>query len=198
LPSTIRLATEYDAAQILAIYEYYVVNTPITFEVDPPSETDMRRRIIETLVHYPWLVCEDEDGGIRGYVYASRHRPRAAYQWCVDTAVYIDFRYHRQGIGKAMYTSLFNILPTLGLTNAYAGISLPNSNSVGLHESLGFTQIGLYKNTGYKDGKWWDVGWWELILADHNFDPPVPVPFSKVALSPEVDGLVKSGCRFLK
>jgi L-amino acid N-acyltransferase YncA len=196
--STVRLATEYDAGQIQAIYEPYVLETPITFELDPPSEPDMRRRIIETMVHYPWLVCEASDGAIKGYAYASRHRQRAAYQWCVDVAVYVDARHHRQGVGRALYTSLFAILPTLGINNAYSGITLPNENSVGLHEAMGFQPIGVYKNVGHKDGVWLDVGWWGRQLRDYDREPAPPIPFATVALKPEIQSLLLAGNNFLK
>jgi phosphinothricin acetyltransferase len=80
----LRLATEKDAAGIAEIYDPIVLSTPTSFEIDPPGVVEMARRIRETLPAYPWLVCEDR-GRIAGYAYAGRHRPRAAYQWAVET-----------------------------------------------------------------------------------------------------------------
>jgi L-amino acid N-acyltransferase YncA len=196
--STIRIATEYDAAQIQAIYEPYVIETPITFELDPPSESDMRRRIIETLIQYPWIVCEDSNGAIKGYAYAGQHMQRAAYRWSVNVSVYVDTQYHRQGVGRALYASLLALLPKLNFLNAYAGITLPNDKSVGLHEVMGFTPVGIYKNIGYKDGVWLDVGWWSMQLQQYVVNPANPVAFASVTLKPEIQKLVETGIPLLK
>jgi phosphinothricin acetyltransferase len=88
------------------------------------------QRIRKTLAQYPWLV-EERDGAVVGYAYAGQHRVRAAYQWAVDVAVYIDERHRRTGVGRALYTSLFGMLVKQGYYNAYAGITLPNPGSVG-------------------------------------------------------------------
>jgi L-amino acid N-acyltransferase YncA len=124
----------------------------------------MGRRIEATLANWPWLVCE-RDRQVLGYAYASRHRERSAYQWSCDVSVYVSASYRRVGIGRALYRSLFELLKLQGFRNAYAGITLPNPASVGLHESLGFKPIGVYQDVGYKLGAWHDVGWWELHLG---------------------------------
>src|SRR5690606_40040690 len=129
----IRLATEQDAAQIQAIYASIVRETAISFEFDPPTVEEMRQRIRKTFERLPWLVYEDR-GAILGYVYASPHRERAAYQWSVDVSVYVRADARRSGVGRALYTSLFRLLALQGYYNAYAGISLPNPASVSLHE----------------------------------------------------------------
>ena len=90
----IRLVTESDAVQIQALYAPYVLHTAISFELEPPTVEDMQQRIVKTLPRWPWLVCEHE-GEILGYVYAGRHRDRAAYQWSVDVSVYIAERVQR-------------------------------------------------------------------------------------------------------
>ena len=145
----IRLAAEDDAPRIAEIYRPIVESTPISFETDPPTASDMRRRVEETLRFYPWIVCEHE-GGVVGYAYAAAHRVRAAYRWSVDTSVYVDAAFHRRRVGRALYTSLLGILVTQGHFNAYAGITLPNPASVALHESVGFRPLGVYRNVGYK------------------------------------------------
>jgi L-amino acid N-acyltransferase YncA len=176
----IRLATPQDAPALQAIYAPYVLETPISFEVKPPTVEGMRERIEKGLVAYPWLVCEVEKSGVVGYVYASKHRERAAYQWGVDVTVYVHPTTQRGGVARGLYTSLLALLRLQGFYNAYAGIALPNSASVGLHEALGFKAIGVYPQTGYKLGKWHDVGWWELALQPHADDPATPRPLPDI------------------
>ncbi len=197
MASTIRLATERDAEPVQAIYAPIVRDTAISFEVDPPSLAEMRTRIAETLVHWPWLVCE-RDGEVLGYAYASRHRVRAAYQWSVDVSVYIDAHARRAGVGRALYSSLLRILVLQGFYNAYAGITLPNAASVGLHEALGFQPMGVYRTVGYKLGAWHDVGWWQLTLQPHPIDPPLPVDIGAVQHSAVWDAARAAGVRLLR
>lgn len=176
---TIRLATEDDAGAVAAIYGPVVEETAITFEVDPPTGAEMGERIAETLPRFPWLVCERE-GEVIGY--AGGHRKRAAYRWSADVSVYVAAGARRARVGRGLYESLLSVLRLQGFVNAYAGITLPNPASVGLHESLGFEPVGVYEDVGYKHGAWHDVGWWHLPLADH-----VPAPDPPLAL-PEVRG----------
>ena len=169
----IRLASPDDAAAVAAIYHPYVADTSISFEVVPPSEEEMRSRIASVLEKLPWLVYADE-GHVVGYAYASAHRAREAYQWSVDVAVYVKADQHRRGVGRRLYADLFPILRRLGYVNAYAGITLPNEKSVGLHEAMGFTLVGVYRNVGFKLGEWRDVGWWALQLQDLPSNPITP------------------------
>jgi len=160
----IRLATPADAPQITTIYAPIVAGTTISFELEPPSVDEMRSRIGATLSRLPWLVAVDDAGDLLGYVYASRHRERAAYQWSVDVSAYVLERARRTGVGKALYAELFEILVGLGYCEAFAGIALPNAASVALHESLGFEPRGIYRRVGFKLGAWRDVGWWQKSL----------------------------------
>ena len=170
----IRLATLEDAAAVAEIYRPYVESTVITFEVVPPTNDEMRSRMAGVLARLPWLVAEDA-GRIVGYAYASPHRERAAYQWSVDTAVYLHRDAHRKGIGRSLYSALFPMLVRQGFVNAYAGITLPNEKSVGLHEAMGFLPVGIYRNVGFKAGQWLDVGWWHLPLRPLPATPQPPV-----------------------
>ena len=177
MSATIRLATPEDAAAVLAIYAPIVRDTAISFEVEPPTLVEMAERIATTLQHLPWLVC-DRQGEILGYVYASAHRARAAYQWSVDVTVYIHPAARRTGIGRALYTALFALLALQGFFQCFAGITLPNPASVGLHESLGFQAIGIYRRVGYKRGAWHDVGWWQRALQPCQPLPAPPTAFA--------------------
>jgi len=170
----VRLAEPADAAGVQAIYAPIVRDTAISFEVDPPSVEEMSRRIASTLPRWPWLVCSD-DGDILGYVYAGGHRERAAYLWSVDVTVYIHERARRTGVGHALYSTLFSLLALQGYHRAFAGITLPNEGSVGLHESLGFSPVGVYPAVGYKLGAWHDVGWWQRSLRPPARNPAEPL-----------------------
>jgi L-amino acid N-acyltransferase YncA len=169
----IRLALETDAEQMAAIYAPVVRDTAISFEVEPPTAAEIARRVSETLATFPWLVA-DNAGEILGYVYAGAHRTRAAYRWSVDTTVYVHPGVHRAGVGRALYTSLLGILALQGFCTAYAGITLPNPGSVGLHEAVGFERLAVYRGVGYKLGAWHDVGWWQRTISPRPAAPESP------------------------
>jgi len=160
----IRLAAPEDADAEASIYRPIVATTGISFDPEPPRAAEMRDRIASTLQRFPWLVCTDHERRISGYAYAGRHRERAAYRWAVDTTVYVRDDVRGRGVGRALYETLFQHLVQLGYFQAFAGITLPNAASVGLHEALGFQLIGIYRNVGFKMGAWHDVGWWQRAL----------------------------------
>jgi len=172
----IRPATPDDAPAISAIYAPIVRDTCISFELAPPGEDEMRGRIEATLERLPWLVGVDADGQVNGYVYASKHRDRPAYQWSVDVSAYVRSDCRGQGIGKRLYTVLFVELARLGYFQAFAGIALPNAASVALHEAVGFQPLGVYRDVGFKQGAWHDVGWWQRTLREPAV-PGVPLLF---------------------
>jgi L-amino acid N-acyltransferase YncA len=191
--ATIRIARREDAAAIQAIYAPYVLDTPVSFEVEVPVVAEMERRIAETLTRFPWLVCEI-DGAVAGYAYASTHRTRIAYQWSADVSVYVHPGFQRRGIGRALYTSLFACLSRQGFYNLYAGITLPNPASVGLHEAMGFEPIGIYRAVGYKCGTWHDVGWWQLALhTDRDTAPSDPRPLPDAMQDTDWASLLDAG-----
>ena len=169
----IRLATVADAPAVAAIYRPYVTDSLVSFELEPPDHLAMADRMAKILGRLPWLVCE-QDGVVLGYAYASKYRERAAYQWSVETTVYLRQDWHRRGIGRALYSELFGLLVQQGYYTAYAGIALPNAASVGLHESFGFEPVGVYRNAGFKFGAWHDVGWWQKPLRPYA--APIAVP----------------------
>ena len=169
----IRFAEARDAGAIATIYAPHVTDGVASFEMTPPDDAEFARRMAATLPTYPWLVCERGDRVV-GYVYASQHHARVAYQWSVNVTVYVDASCHRQNIGRALYVSLFALLRLQGFYNAYAGITLPNAGSVGIHEAMGFRLVGVYRDVGYKLGRWHDVGWWSLELQPKPAGPPDP------------------------
>jgi len=173
----IRTATLADAEVVAAIYGPVVRHTTISFETEPPDAAEMRARIEKTLASLPWLVAEDAAGVVCGYIYASKHRERAAYQWSVDTTVYVREDMRGQGVGRALYERLLPLLAGLGYFQAFAGIALPNAGSVGLHEAVGFEALGVYRNVGFKHGAWHDVGWWQKSLR------PLGVPSAPLAFT---------------
>ncbi|NWK95331.1 GNAT family N-acetyltransferase [Sphingobium lactosutens] len=160
----IRPAEAGDAASCATIYAPYVTDGWVSFETDPPDAADMARRIADHGASHGWLVAEAEDGRIAGYAYGSAHRTRAAYATSADVAIYVDAAFARQGVGRALYAALFPILKDRGIHAVFAGIAQPNEASVALHEAMGFTPIGIYREVGWKMGGWRDVGWWQRLL----------------------------------
>jgi phosphinothricin acetyltransferase len=191
MPFVIRLATTADAEQVRAIYGPVVRDTAISFEVEPPTVEEMGRRIQTTLERFPWLVCES-NGQVQGYAYAGPHRARAAYQWSLEVTVYVHADHRRLGVGRAVYSSLFKLLALQGFYNAYAGITLPNPPSVGLHESIGFQPFATYREVGYKMGAWHDVGWWEIALQERE-TPSRPLTLSEAQALPGWNAALATG-----
>lgn len=196
MSATIRFATEADAAAIQAIYDPYVRETPISFEIEPPTLEEIGQRIRMTLAHLPWLVCVIDDQ-VAGYAYASQHRRRAAYSWAVDVSAYVDPRYQRRGIGRALYTALLAMLEAQGFYSAYAGIALPNPASVGLHAALGFEPVGVYHQVGYKLDQWHDVGWWQRALQTRQLAPLPPTPLPLIRDSEAIAAALARGAALL-
>ena len=169
---SIRPATSADAAAIAAVYASYVDGGYATFETSPPDAAEYERRMLAR-PRLPWLVAE-EDATVLGFAYAARHRERAAYRWSADVSVYLSPGATGRGVGRALYEQLLPAVASLGYVSAFAGIALPNPASVGLHEALGFTLVGIYRDVGYKLGQWRDVGWWQLALRDPPDEPSEP------------------------
>ena len=138
-----------------------------------------RARIVSTIEHTPWLVCECA-GELLGYAYASPHSERAAYRWSLNASVYVAAGCRRLGIGRALYTSLFALARLAGYYAVHAGVTLPNAPSVGLHESLGFVPVGVYRAVGFKFGGWHDVGWWQLELRPRALVPAAPIALPRL------------------
>jgi len=159
----IRRAKPEDAQAICDIYNYYVVNTIVTFEEETVLENDMAQRIEDITKKYYWLVYEHV-GEIVGYAYASEWKSRSSYRFSVESSVYLKQGYSGLGLGSQLYDGLFAELKSTTIHAIIGGISLPNPESIALHEKFGFKKIAQFKEVGYKFNQWIDVGYWEKIL----------------------------------
>ncbi|MDR1454031.1 MAG: GNAT family N-acetyltransferase [Tannerella sp.] len=159
----IRKATEQDAEAIAGIYNYYVEKTIITFETEAVSTEEMRRRIADISSNYPYYVCEI-DGRVTGYCYASRWKMRNAYRLTAESTVYVDPGMRNRGIGRSLMTRLIESLRQMDMHVVIACISIPNPESIRLHESLGFEKVSHFREVGWKLDIRVDVGDWELLL----------------------------------
>jgi len=177
-----------DAAQIAGIYRPAVDHSAVSFEEVAPGAREMAQRIRDTLQRTPWLVAEgDEPDGVFGYAYAASHRERAGYRWSVDVSAYVRADRRGRRVGRALYEVLFPMLRRQGFVNVYAGIALPNSASVALHEAIGLRRIGVYERVGYKLGAWHDVAWYGMRLSEPALPPDEPTPLPE--LPPQGSGL---------
>ncbi len=160
----VRPATSADGAAVAAIYNHYVAETVVTFEEAPVAGEEMAWRMGEVFAaDLPWLVAE-RAGDVVGYAYATRWRTRSGYRYSVEITVYLEPSCVGQGIGTLLYAELFARLEALGLHAVIGGIALPNAGSVALHEKFGLAQVAHFRETGFKFGRWIDVGYWERIL----------------------------------
>ena len=187
----IRPAQADDAAAIAAIYAPHVAHGIASFEVEAPDADAMAARMATSQGYYPWLVAVAEGegntppgspGDVLGYAYAARFRERAAYDWVVETSIYMAASAQRRGAGQLLYKALIATLRAQGFTQAVGAISLPNDPSIAVHEAVGFRRAGVYRAVGYKMGRWIDVGLWQCALADPAAPPAAPRSFSEVGL----------------
>jgi phosphinothricin acetyltransferase len=163
--AAIRSATTADAAAVAVIYNWYIANTVITFEVDPVSDDEMARRIDGVLAAHEWLVIEGGDG-LLGYAYAGRFRERAAYGTATESTIYLRHDQQGKGLGGPLYTELIRRTFARGYRHLIGAIALPNDPSVRLHERLGFIKAGHLFRIGRKFDRWIDVGNWQLERPD--------------------------------
>jgi phosphinothricin acetyltransferase len=159
----LRNVTSDDAPSIAEIYNHYILNSPATFEEVPVTPGEMLHRIVETTRAFPWFVCE-EDGRLLGYAYGRRWRERAAYRYSTEAGVYLHPNAVGKGKGSVLLDALLSDLRARKFHCVMGGISLPNEASIALLLKFGFRQVAHFKETGYKFGRWIDVGYWELLL----------------------------------
>ncbi len=175
----IRIATEADVGQILAIYAPYIENTTITFEYTVPTEAEFLSRFRLITAQFPWLVWEEE-GKILGYAYGSAPFHRDAYRWCAEDSVYLRPDAKGRGIGRSLCTALENVLIYQGYQRLYALITAENQASVAFHEKLGYTHRGLMPEAGFKLGRWIGVIWMDKPLNFVEFPSNFPRPWQAI------------------
>lgn len=152
-----------DTEALLKIYSYYVLNTSISFEYDVPSLEEFKQRIIKIAKTYPYLVAIKNDE-LLGYAYATSYKERVAYNWTVETNVYVKASYHGTGIGKLLYTHLEQALKDMHIVNMLACISYPNPKSIDFHTKYGFVEVGHFHKVGYKFNEWRDILWMQKSI----------------------------------
>lgn len=161
----IRPATPTDAAQITDIYNYYLIHTTSTLEIEPVSYDEIASRIDKVINRekLPYYVFE-ESGEILGYAYATTWRTRVGYRYSVESSVYVKSNAFQKNIGRQLYEKVIDDLRKSGFKNVIGVLTLPNPTSVAFHEKLGFVKAGHFPKVGYKFDKWHDVGFWQLSL----------------------------------
>ena len=186
---TIRIASPSDAPELLAIYAPYITKTAISFEYDVPSVEEFADRIRTTLEKYPYLAAES-DGHIVGYCYVSILHGRQAYDWSVETSIYVDQNCKRMGIGKKLHDALEQALSAMGILNLYACIAFPigedpylTEDSVHFHEHLSYTHTAHFHKCGYKFNRWYDIVWMEKTIGKHLECQPAVKKFSEIKAS---------------
>lgn len=184
---SIRLARIEDAPALQAIYAPYVRETAITFEYEPPSVEVFAERMRATMERYPYLVAE-LDGRAVGYAYAGTFKGRPAYDWAVETSIYVARGHAGTGVGRALHDALERALAAQGMLNMYACIAVPTGkddetltrNSQHFHEHMGYRLVGEFYRCGYKGGRWYNMVWMEKMLGKHRSDQPAVVPFPQL------------------
>ena len=180
----IRTAREEDARACLDIYAPYVEHTAITFEYEVPSLEEFRGRMLRTQEKYPWIVAE-KGGVVLGYAYAGPFHDRAAYDWAVETSIYVDRSRRGEGIGKLLYGALERALKEQNILNLYACIAWPEEedeyltkDSEEFHRRLGYRLAGEFRRCGYKFGRWYHMIWMEKHIGPHPDCPEAVIPFA--------------------
>ncbi|OYY09541.1 MAG: GNAT family N-acetyltransferase [Rhizobiales bacterium 35-68-8] len=169
----IRPARPDDIAAILPIYVEAVLHGTATFELEPPNEAEMARRMQALLDgKLPYFVAEI-GGHIAGYAYAAPFRPRPAYRFTVEDSVYIAPDMHRRGVGKALIVKLIETCTALGFRQMIAVIGdSAQAASIGVHAACGFTPAGNLKSVGWKFGQWLDTPLMQLALGEGSATTP--------------------------
>ena len=175
----IRMAKPEDAAALVEIYAGYVKNTAITFEYEVPSVKEFEKRIRTTLEKYPYLIAETENG-IEGYAYVSAFKTRAAYEWSVETSIYVKQDARMAGVGSGLYEALERILKAQNIINLNACITYPNLQSIAFHEKFGYKKVAHFSKSGYKLGKWHDIIWMEKMIGEHENPPKELIPVQRL------------------
>lgn len=160
----VRSVTEADLTRVREIVNYYIEHSVFNFRTEPQRSEELRALWAQRHQRFPWLVAVIDDDVV-GAAYAGPWNERAAYQWTVESTIYVDPSAQRRGVGDALYTELLNQLGRMGFHSVIAVIALPNDPSVRLHERHGFVPVGRLREAGHKHGAWHDVGFWQRALS---------------------------------
>lgn len=152
-----------DAKEIANIYNYYILNTNVTFEVESLEVKEMEKRIVEKTKTNPWIVYE-EDSKIVGYAYAGEWKSRAAYRFAKEISIYLDINARGQGVGTKLMKELLEKCKDQDIHTLMAIITIPNDTSLALHKRFGFEKAGYFKEVGFKSEKWLDVIYLQLLM----------------------------------
>lgn len=183
----VRVATPQDSPTLLEIYKPYVLNTAITFEYTVPTIEEFTNRVTSTLERYPYILAVQDDT-IVGYAYASAFKGRKAYDWSVETSIYIRQGFHGRGYGKKLYQVLEGVLKEQNILNVNACITYADTESrywtgesIRFHERMGYSMVGKFHQCGYKFNRWFDMVWLEKMLGEHTVPIDEIVPFSRLS-----------------
>lgn len=161
----IRPVNTADAPAICGIYNYYIVNTAVSFEETPVSAAEMEGRIRTVTAKYPWFVWE-EAGEVLAYAYVNTWKERAAYRYAAELSIYVKHGAEGRGLGKKLMARLLEAVRETEIHVLVSGITVPNERSAALHEKFGFQKIAQFNEIGFKLDQWLDVGYWELIIKN--------------------------------
>ena len=187
----VRLVTAEDASVLSEIYGYYVKNTAVTFEVEPPSPGELAQRITRYTKKYPYLVIEDEDGDPVGFAFAHAFRERPAYDYAAEVSIYLHKESRHSGYGRAIYTALESELSRMGIHSLYACIATCDrtndpylsADSPRFHAALGYRQCGEFRRCGRKFDRWYHMIYMEKRLCEPRSDPAPIIPYPDVIRS---------------
>ncbi|MEO0457232.1 MAG: N-acetyltransferase family protein [Cyanobacteria bacterium P01_A01_bin.114] len=163
----IRPSLPSDIVPLTELYNDYILNTTITFDITPYA---VEQRRVNWFAHYGQtgrhrLFVAELEGKLLGYATSSQFRAKAAYDTSVETSIYLHPDAQGQGLGTRLYDTLFAALKSEDVHRAYAGITLPNPKSIALHQKFGFQSVGYYREVGRKFDRYWDVEWYEKALG---------------------------------
>lgn len=179
----IEFVSPEDAAELVEIYAPYVKNTAITFEYEVPTVEEFTNRITNTIKKFPYIKAVNDENQIVGYAYVGAFKTRAAYDWSVETSIYVRQDCKHQGIGKALYDQLECCCKKMGILNMNACIAYAKvedqyltNDSVRFHEKNGYKMVGTFHDCANKFGIWYNMVWMEKYIGDHSANP-APVNF---------------------
>ena len=163
----IRPGESGDLARLVEIYNYYIVETHFTFDTEPFAVGGRTQWFNQFSGSGPYrMLVAEQDDVVVAFASSTQFKPKAAYSTSVETTIYIDQGQTGQGMGLALYAELLEALvDEPSVHRAYGGTALPNPESIALHERLGFTLVGTYREVGFKFDQYWDVSWFEKDVS---------------------------------